>query len=114
MILLVAAVATGPFFLHVVPAAAQPGQALVTGAMSMDDDLATGTSHGCPFDQKANLHGSCFAACAAVSVLQLPTAAILYCFVGLDILQPKLDLALVGHALPPDPPPPKSVRTELT
>ena len=108
MIMLVAAIATGLFFLHAVQAAPQPGQALQAAAMSMDDGRATGTPHGCPFDQKANLHGSCFAACATVSVLPLPTAAILYCFVGQDILQPKLDLALVGHALPPDPPPPKA------
>ena len=108
MIMLVAAVATGPFFLHAAQAAAQPGQVLAAGAMSMDDDLATGTPHGCPFDQKANLHGSCFAACAAVSVLPSPTAAIPYCFVGQDVLRPKLDLAMVGHAFPPDPYPPKS------
>ncbi len=108
MIMLVAAIATGPFFLHAVQAAAQPGQALAAGAMSMSDGLATGTHLGCPFDQKANLHGSCFAACAGVSVLPSPTAAVLYCFVAQDILQPKLDLAMVGHALPPDPPPPKS------
>ena len=73
----------------------------------MDDDLRNGTHHGCPFDQKTDVHGSCFAACAAVSVLPSPTAADLYCFVVQDILQPKLDLAMVGHALPPEPPPPK-------
>ena len=108
MILLVAAVATGLFSCTRLKPRRSRDRRSWQAAMSMDDDLATGTSHGCPFDQKANLHGSCFAACAAVSVLPLPTAAILYCFVGLDILQPKLDLALVGHALPPDPHPPKA------
>ena len=108
MIMLAAAVATGPFFLHAAQAAPQPGQALAAGSISMDDDLATGTHPGCPFDPKANLHGRCFAACTAVSVLPSPAAAILYCFVGQDILQPKLGLAMVGYAIPPDPSPPKS------
>ncbi len=107
MILLIAAIATGLFFLDAAQAAPQHGQPFAA-AVGMDDGLATGTHLGCSFDQKANLHGSCFAACAGVNVLRLPTAAILCYSFGQDVLRPKLDLAMVGHAFPPDPYPPKS------
>jgi hypothetical protein len=106
MILLMAAIATG-LFLHAVQAAPQHGQVLAAAAVSMDNALAIGAHDGCSSNQKASFHGSCFAACAGVSVLPSP-AALLYRFVVRDVLRPKLDLAMVGHAFPPDPYPPKS------
>jgi hypothetical protein len=106
MIMLIVAVATG-LSAPVFPAEPHHGQRVATVAMSADN-LATCAHRGCPLEQRADMHGSCFAACAGVSIVPSPTAAILYYFVGADVLRPKRDLAMVGQAFPPDPHPPKS------
>lgn len=90
-----------------VHAAPQPGSALATVRASMDHDRAARGHEGCPLDHKADVHGACSSACAGMSVLAPAIATTASCFVGQGVVRLPFDLAMVGHAYPPDPYPPK-------
>jgi hypothetical protein len=109
MIMLIVAIATG-FSVPAVQAQSHHGQTVASVAMSADS-LAGCAHDGCPIDQKADMHGACFAPCAGVSVLSPPTT-ISYLAVAQDVLTPSLDRAMVDHTVAPDPHPPKQY--ELT
>lgn len=104
MILLIVAVATG----FAVPTV-QAGSHLSPMAMAITmsaDNLAGCAHNGCPIDQGADMHGTCFAPCAGVTALP-PATAMVYLAVTRDILTPSLDLAMVDRTVAPDPHPPK-------
>jgi len=104
MIMLIVAVATG-FAVPTVQANWNHGQMVATATMSADH-LAGCAHDGCPIDQGADMHGTCFAPCAGVSVLP-PTTAMVYLTVARDVLTPSLDRAMVDRTVAPDPHPPK-------
>jgi hypothetical protein len=106
MVALIVAVATG-FAMPAAQAGSHHAQAVAGVAMSADD-LAGCTHDGCPVDQHAAMHATCFTACAGVSVLS-PPAAIVYFSVARDVLTPSLDRAMVDRTVPPDPHPPKQI-----
>jgi len=106
MIALIVAVATG-FAVPAAQAGSHHAQTVAGVAMSADD-LAGCAHDGCPVDQNAAMHATCFAACAGVSILS-PAAAIVYLSVARDVLTPALDLAMVDRSVPPDPHPPKQI-----
>ena len=104
MTMLIVAIATG-FSVPALQAQSHHGQMVATVAMGANN-LADCAHDGCPIDQKADMHGACFAPCAGVSVLST-TATISYLTVAQDVLTPSLDLALVDRTVAPDPHPPK-------
>jgi hypothetical protein len=106
MIALIVAVATG-FAMPAAQAGSHHAQAVAGVAMSADN-LAGCTHDGCPVDQHAAMHATCFTACAGVSILS-PPAAIVYFSVARDVLTPSLDRAMVDRTVPPDPHPPKQI-----
>ena len=104
MIMLIVAVATG----FAVPAV-QAGSHLspMATAITMSADNLAGCAHdGCPIDQGADMHGTCFAPCAGVSTLPAATAMV-HLPVARDGLTPALDRAMVDRTVAPDPHPPK-------
>lgn len=90
-----------------IPAEAHHSQMVATVSMSMDDHGAC-AHDGCPIDQQADTHGTCFASGTAASVLA-PTTAIFYFALAQDVLVPSLDRAMVDRTIPPDPHPPKQI-----
>ena len=104
MIMLIVAFATG-LSVPTVQAQSNRGQMVASVAMSMDGQ-GTCVHDGCPIDQNADMHGTCFASGTGVSVLSA-TEAIYQFSVAKDVLTPSLDRVMVGLTIPPDPHPPK-------
>ena len=105
MIVLVVAVATG-FAMPVAPAGSHHGQTAVSLALGADHPAGCAHDGGCPADQNAPMQGTCFAACAGVTVLPPAVAAFSRAMTG-SVLKPSRELALVDRGIPPDPHPPK-------
>jgi hypothetical protein len=105
MIVLIVAIATG---LSVPVAPAGPHHPQMVASLAMGADHSDCTHDGCPVDQHAATHATCFTACAGVSVLP-PPAAVVDLSLARDVLTPSLDRAMVDRAVPPDPHPPKQI-----
>src|SRR5665213_2506962 len=74
IIMLIVAVATG-FTAPIVQANSHRGQIVATVIMSADH-LAGCAHDGCPIEQGTDMHGTCFAPCAGVSVLSTAAAMV--------------------------------------
>jgi len=104
MIVLIGAVATG-VAVPVSFAGPHHDRSAVSLAMGMGDPA--GCAHeGCPAEQNSVAQGTCFSACAGVTVLP-PVAVSVYAAIAYDVMTPTRDLALVDRGNPPDPYPPK-------
>jgi len=104
MIVLVVAIATG-FAVPATFAGPHHDQTAISLAMHMGHPAGC-THDGCPADQNTATQGTCFSACAGVTVLP-PVAAIVYSSVAYDVMTPTRDSALVDRGIPPEPYPPK-------
>ena len=104
MIVLVVAVATG-FAAPVSFAGPHHDQTVVSLAMNMGH--SAGCAHdGCPAEQNSAAQGTCFSACAGITVLP-PAMATVYSAIAYDVMTPTRDLTLVDRGIPPEPYPPK-------
>lgn len=105
MIVLVVTFATG-LVMPAVHAGSDPHGRMAASVVTSVDHHSTCPSKGCPIDQRADMHGTCFAAGAGASAL--PSPMVLVHFVAAqDVLTPSFDLALDDRTAPPDPYPPK-------
>ena len=106
MIVLIVAVATG-VAVPVSFAGSHHDKTAVSLALGMGHPA--GCVHdGCPADQNTTAQGTCFSACAGVTVLP-PVTATVYHAIAYDVMTPARDPALVDRGIAPDPYPPKHV-----